>query len=203
MIAKIRILVLAWVLLAIALCASHAWAAKPVASAGFTPEASIAISFPKATFNAGELTTAYITISGKTNGATIIAAIAGLGVAETNVDVSNGGGSVAVTVPSIAGNYSYSASATIGGQAVMDETTITVTANHPPPLPAILLQLPRKIPRASLLSPQPIPITILLPFPRTVHIAIRHQRILMVKISSILPSATATAALPRAPSPSR
>ena len=132
MIAKIRILVLAWVLLAIALCASHAWAAKPVAPAGFTPEASIAISFPKATFNAGEVTTAYITISGKTNGATIIATITGLGIAETTVDVSNGGGSVAVTVPSIAGNYSYSASATIGGQAVMDETTITVTANHPP-----------------------------------------------------------------------
>ena len=117
-----------WLFCGIFLLAGYAWGAP----AGFTPEASIAISFPKATFNAGEETTAYITISGKTNGATIIATITGLGIAETTVDVSNGGGSVAVTVPSIAGNYSYSASATIGGQAVLDETTITVTANHPP-----------------------------------------------------------------------
>lgn len=125
--------VLTWLLCGMVLLVGQAWAAQPAAPAhGFTPEASITISFPKSTFNSGEATTAYITISGRTDGATIIASVSGPGVAQSTVDVSSGSGSVAVTVPTAANNYTYSASATIGGRAVSDSTTITVTSNRPP-----------------------------------------------------------------------
>jgi len=124
---------LMWLLCGIILLVGQAWAVQPAAPAqGFTPEAGITISFPKSTFNSGEATTAYITISGRTDGATIIASVSGPGVAQSTVNVSSGSGSVAVTVPTTAGDYTYGASATIAGTGVSDTTTVTVTSNRPP-----------------------------------------------------------------------